>query len=570
MLIYIYIFLFFLVVNTTSNAQDLEQIPEEEPVQVSGSLSLRMTAFSSSREISYRDPFMWTLSGSPTLSLYGITFPFSFSVSNKNTDFRQPFNQFGMSPYYKWLTLHLGYRNISFSNYTLGGHTILGAGFEAEPSIFRFGFMYGRLRKANELSLNEAGNFLAPYKRTGFAAKIGIGNNSNYIDLILFKAKDDSTSVNLENTGLGLQPAENMVLGLKARQTLFNTFLLNVDFGFSTYTRNLSSDTLNTEKYNIPGIFSGLYDVRESTSFNLAGTGSLSFRIKSIRFRLKYLRIEPDYRSMGTYFINNDRENITVSPSFSILKSKIRVRGSVGFQRNNLFKDKINQTKRWISSINLNFIPSSKVNINTNYSNYQINQTQIIHPFDTTERRDRIDKLLDSLKLKQFSHNLNANINISLGSKDHRHNINTNINYQIFDSQTEAYTRDMYSQNISPNLGYNYRNNVINYGLRLNLNGNSFKTADNNSFRYGITIGGNKSFLDKDLRTSLSITRYSNFQDQLKTSETVSLRGQANYQLADQHRLSFNLNYMSRNAKRELETSYNEFLTTIGYSYSLK
>jgi len=40
-----------------------------------------------------------------------------------------------MSPYYKWITIHVGYRNINYSQFTLAGHTILGAGIELHPGI---------------------------------------------------------------------------------------------------------------------------------------------------------------------------------------------------------------------------------------------------------------------------------------------------------------------------------------------------------------------------------------------------------------------------------------------------
>jgi len=53
----------------------------------------------------YRKPFTWMLTGSPTLSVYGITLPFSFTISEQQRNFRQPFNKFGVSPYYKWAKL---------------------------------------------------------------------------------------------------------------------------------------------------------------------------------------------------------------------------------------------------------------------------------------------------------------------------------------------------------------------------------------------------------------------------------------------------------------------------------
>src|SRR5690606_23843773 len=130
-----------------------------------------------------REPFTYLLSGSPTVSLYGWSIPFSFTLSQDERSFRQPFNQFGMSPTYKWITLHAGYRNVTFSPYTLAGHTILGGGFEINPGKIRAGFMYGRLNRATVI--DTATQSLVPYSfsRKGFAARLGYGTAENHFDL---------------------------------------------------------------------------------------------------------------------------------------------------------------------------------------------------------------------------------------------------------------------------------------------------------------------------------------------------------------------------------------------------
>ena len=127
---------FFLLICLPSLAfsQDLGNLSKQKPVVLSGSLSLRLNSFSTSDTRSTRDPFFWTVSGSPTLTIYGIAFPFTLAVSNKQKDFRQPFNMYGVSPYYKKIRLHAGYRSVYFSDYTLSDHLFLGGGIEAGPS----------------------------------------------------------------------------------------------------------------------------------------------------------------------------------------------------------------------------------------------------------------------------------------------------------------------------------------------------------------------------------------------------------------------------------------------------
>ena len=132
------------------SAQDLESIGEDPVVKVSGDLSGRFVFYNATGIDNRRDPFGYVLGGNINVDLYGLSLPFSFTYSNQESYFGQPFNQFGVSPTYKWATLHLGYRNISHSSYTLAGHQLLGAGFELNPGKLRVSFISGRLRKAVE------------------------------------------------------------------------------------------------------------------------------------------------------------------------------------------------------------------------------------------------------------------------------------------------------------------------------------------------------------------------------------------------------------------------------------
>ena len=234
-------------------SQDLGNIAKQKPIDVSGSVSLRLNTFATSDTLSRRDPFFWTLSGNPTVSLFGITLPFSFSFSQKQSAFRQPFNYFGVSPYYKKITFHAGYRSVYFSDYTLSDHMFLGGGVEAQPSILRLGFVYGRFSKAVEPITDTLTQVYSvpSFNRKGYAAKFGIGTSNNYVDLILLSIHDDSASIG-STEGTGIAPAENLVLGIKSKQVFAKIVTLDVDFGFSAYTYDTRSDDLNLETYNIP------------------------------------------------------------------------------------------------------------------------------------------------------------------------------------------------------------------------------------------------------------------------------------------------------------------------------
>src|ERR1041385_3374774 len=284
-----------LFVSTSIVAQDLGNLKDAKPLGYSGNLSLRLNSYSTTRTNSVRTPFFWTLSGSPRLNIYGETLPFYFSFSQKNQNYRQPFNQFGLSPYYKWLRLHLGYRNISFSDYTLANHTFLGAGFEAEPGLLRLGFIYGRFLKAIQQPVDTlSGQVIQPtFARHGMAAKVGFGTYNNYVDLIMFKGKDDPTSIDAPLQASAVQPAENLVYGIKAHQQFLKIFAFDVDYGFSIYNNDINAEKIDPAEYKVPKIVSAFMTPRASTTFLMAGKASLAMRLKILQLRLQATRVEP-------------------------------------------------------------------------------------------------------------------------------------------------------------------------------------------------------------------------------------------------------------------------------------
>ena len=193
-------FLLLLLISFHAFAQDLTHFSQNK-TSFSGSISTTGNYYNAVGMEARRVPFSGVITGSFNLNLKGFNMPFSFSYSNQNKDFRQPFNQFGLSPKYKWATLHLGYRNINFSKYVLGGHTVFGAGVELNPGKFRFGFVYGRLKRATNQAVNiykPVNDTLMDFSRKMMSLKIGFGTRKSFIDLNFLRAYDDSTSVDDE------------------------------------------------------------------------------------------------------------------------------------------------------------------------------------------------------------------------------------------------------------------------------------------------------------------------------------------------------------------------------------
>lgn len=83
----------------------------------------------------------------------------------------------------------------------------------------------------------------------------------------------------------------------------------------------------------------------------------MDLRLGKVNTRMEYRRIDPGYRSMGAYFMNNDLENLTITPSMSLFKRKLNLRGSIGVQHDNLRNTKRATSIRTISAIHASINP---------------------------------------------------------------------------------------------------------------------------------------------------------------------------------------------------------------------
>jgi len=245
------LFMLFTVGGLTSYAQDFSNVKGQKPFSMSGSMEGRGTMYRASGIADRRQPFSYLLNGSAAVSIYGLNIPFSISYSDVDRSFSQPFNQFGMSPTYKWITLHGGYRNIDYSPYTLGGHTMLGAGFELRPGKFRIGLMHGRLNRATAVDSTTQSLVPISFSRIGTAAKVGFGTDKSFIEFSALRAKDDSASLDrrMIRSEDFLSPASNYVMGYNFKLSFLKNFILESKGGASLYTRDINS-ILNFKSFN--------------------------------------------------------------------------------------------------------------------------------------------------------------------------------------------------------------------------------------------------------------------------------------------------------------------------------
>jgi hypothetical protein len=287
------------IVKESAYGQNIENIKSAKPFSISGNLGFNAVFYHIEGRTANRKPFSWTLTGSPVISIYGISFPFSFTVSEQERNFNQPFNQYGVTPTYKWVKLHLGYSNLQFSPYSLGGHSIMGAGVELNPGKFRVGFIYGRLLRP--VPFNDTISIVPSFKRTGYSAKIGYGTAENFVDLILLRAKDFKESI--ENVDqLEITPAENVVWSLVTSQKITKWLSFSGEFAQSVYTNDDRIDTMGANfKKESNFISNALIKTNSSTKRSNVIDGNIQLGSEKYKLGLHYKRIGADYQSMGAY-----------------------------------------------------------------------------------------------------------------------------------------------------------------------------------------------------------------------------------------------------------------------------
>ncbi|MEO5599708.1 MAG: hypothetical protein ABIR06_02150, partial [Cyclobacteriaceae bacterium] len=492
---------FALCANIPLAGQNLESIGKEKPISLTGGISLNQIFYSASGIESRRDPYSYFTSGNVNLSVYGWAVPFSFNISNQNNSFSQPFNQYSLHPTYKSVTTHLGYTSMSFSPYTVNGHIFLGAGVDILPEgNWKFSALYGRFLKAVQAdSLNDSSQ--PSFERMGYGIKSTYGNGRNSIDLILFHAYDDANSLYNIPDSLDITPQENLVISLGIKKTLFKNFLLKTELSTSAITKDTRSEKAdNAHLIARSGI---LFESRLSSSFYNAFKTSFDYHHNSCIIGLAYEKIDPQYRTLGAYYFNNDLENITLNGSAGILQGRLNIAGSAGTQRDNLDKSKISTMRRLVGSLNLHYMHSQRLNFSASYSSFQT-YTNIRSQFVDINQLTPYDQL-DTLNFTQISKNASGTAMYTLpGQENRKQNINIHVTFQ--DASEEQ-------GKVEQNSGTRFYNIHTAYSITLPPKNLSISITFNGALNQGFFIetkvfGPNasitRSFMNRKLRTSLS------------------------------------------------------------------
>ncbi|MEL7004548.1 MAG: hypothetical protein AAFN93_17710 [Bacteroidota bacterium] len=486
---------------TSLQAQDLSNPENLKDIYLTGGMSARFIGYNASGIPDRRRPFTYVLGANATVNALDWSVPFSFTYSNQQYVFSQPFNQFGLSPTYKWATLHLGYRNINFSPYTLSGHQMLGAGFEVKPGRFRVSFISGRLRRVVRQDTTLLSARRPVYKRKGWAARVGYATAQNNIDLIVLKAKDDEGSLEfpetqqLETAQDQVLPGENLVIGINARQLILKRLTLNVDAASSIFVRDRRLEEISRD--DLPKIarwFGGLVNANTSTQVNNSIKTGLSYGQKTFNIKGYFLRIDPDYESMGSYFINNDLLAYNLSTTVRLFQGRVSLNGAITRQEDNLRSQKSSTNRRVLPAAGIQVIPFPNMGFGMQYTNYTSLQLEGNLPLDNALKTDQQNPILNFNAYYQRADTIKSHIVSASLSRAEL------IDDNLLTREFTQYVGNTF------NLTYSFSHVPSGLGVNLSYNNNQLKSFNGDLPGSGYSIGGSKNWEDLGIQANLNIS----------------------------------------------------------------
>lgn len=544
-----------------SYGQDIETIAKKpkELIKLNGSVSVGSWFYNANGIENRRTPFSWYLSGAPTITIAGFAMPFSATISEQDRSFQQPFNQIGVSPYYKWVKLHLGYRNIVFNDYTLGGATFLGAGIELTPKKFKFAAFYGRLRRAIDEDTSLQFTVLPSYKRMAKGLKVGYGSAANFFELSVLNSRDVLNSANISYESF-IRPEDNLVIGIKQQWQVFKKISFGADAAVSaiTYNKLLGTENLDSLGKDAAkfGFINDYLFINASSLAKLAGHVFANYQAKNWSVKIMSRMVEPDFISHGANFIQDDILQHTVSPSFSLFKQRVNLGLSGGLQRDNLDNKKRATTERVIGSANINFRPLKRMIAMLSYSNYGTNQSS-----------GNI-QLNDSIRMSLINASYNTSLAYQLPGKKTSSQISFNFQKSDVLDRNEL-TRKFSQSNIHfYNLNYSLGVNKIKTNFTIGGNLSDVVAYQNKVRALGAVLGFNKTFFKNKLRLNSSFNYQIRSVNASSNGYIFGNNTDINIQIKNKHQIGFGIGFMKNTTSVNSLRVFNEQRARFNYGFN--
>ncbi|MDR0540891.1 MAG: hypothetical protein LBH19_01625 [Dysgonamonadaceae bacterium] len=553
----LFVLLFILLlISLKAVAQDIEAIAKAPLLTTSGGVSANQISTLTPGDSAATNPFALYLSGNLNFNLLGVvSIPLSFAYTNQQLtkSISLPFNRFSLSPSYKWVKVYAGYASMQFSPYSLAGHELFGGGVELTPDNgWRVGAIYGRLKKQSFGEDDTDPSF----RRMGGGFNVEYKNDRWNVGANIFKAQDLLSPEYLAHPdSMQIMPEDNLSGSVKAGFEIIKDLRLNAEYGISALNRNINSGSNASKNRFRPlqteGDLAVFHAIKAQLSY-VQALGSIG---------ATYERVDPNYTTLGAYYMTNDYENITANFSTTIRKINIAMDG--GYQRDNLNKQKNNTSSRVIYSGNLSTSPTEKWNIAFNLSNLQ-SYVYINDVYSQVTQTNEFQNL-DTLNVTQLNYTMSLSASYLLqNTQEKRQSLNISMMYQ---KSAEAQQYSNFSGNDIYNTSLAYQFSVLpvklNISSSVNHNYNQMPENDyNQAFTYNFSM--QKTFFDA-LNSGLAAT-FSNLSSRAgKLSDVFNLRLTGGYVLAKRHNFNLSLTLLHTGSEIKKRTQY---ATNLSYAYN--
>ncbi|MDR0836433.1 MAG: hypothetical protein LBN11_07650 [Tannerella sp.] len=533
------------------NLESVSKIGEDKPFAISGGLSAGNIFYNGNQQ-SGRQDWTYYLNGTLNLSLYGqINIPISVNLTNLGADLSYPSlpNRLSIHPTYKWITGHIGDVAMNFSSYTLSGHQFTGAGVDLTPgNKLKISAMGGRLLKKIDFDSNNP-TLMPTYNRVGTGAKVQYDDAKYSVGMIYFGAKDQTKDILFQPLdSLGITPMQNNVFSWHATLNMIQNLSFNAEYAISLLTRDSRAPEASSHAYH-------------------AMNAKLNYQLQKNTIGIGYERIDPEYKTLGAYYFNNDYENITLNFARPFLKGdKANVAASFGVQRDNLDNNKEESSNRYVSSINLNYNPTEDLQTSLNFSTFQ-SYRNLKSQFDYINELSPYDNM-DTLRFTQLSQNLDGAITYTFKKTEKQNQrLNLNVSYQeSADRQGAISLPGNVSRFLNSTLGYGIQFIPQNIHITSSLNVSYNYGGAIESYTLGPMLGATASFFKKTLTTGLSGAYNMNLDSGDIRARILSCRANASYRIKKKHHFNAHVVWQNRDIKEKRKTD--AITTTVSYSYS--
>ncbi|MFT6202942.1 MAG: hypothetical protein ACJA1O_000531 [Spirosomataceae bacterium] len=554
------IFLLSIPFLSSSQNVDIEAIKKNDPLKIGGALNANVVY--NSQKITGMPPISYFLSGTVNFNFWGFDIPLSLNYSNRKFTYSQPFsyNFATLRPTYKWVSAEIGTCFTTFSPYSLSGHQFQGIGVNLTPNKWDISLMNGRLLKATIGDQNIPPSF----NRMGRGIKTIYRGNNYSLGFSLFNAFDQKESLALSDSLLP-QAKENMVVGLEFSTTLFKRFQLSGDYHSSAL--NSDKSQINNER-NTNKSISALFlnrnaNIETFNSYKIALNTNLS-KLNSI-IGVSYQKVDPNYTTLGGYYFVNDFQNISANYAQNLFSGKLNLTSSVGFQKDNLSRQKSSSQNRVVGTVGVQANPSEKLNFNLNFSNFT-SYSFISTVYDEIKQLNPFEQL-DTLNYKQINQNFTSSINYAL-SKTEENQKSLNLNFSVMESinkQGDIVRIGQESGFVNASLLYSSQYIKKRQGMSVGLNTSYNSIGIGNSYSLGPLLNMQKSFLKDRLSSSSSIS-YIYSKDPTANIQTgaINLRGNANYAINKQSGFTGNFGLTNVGGNTVKKQSY--ISLTVGFT----